>query len=104
MASTVARATRPALPEAQVVGRPAPGVGHAHRAERGMHPGLERGAAQAEVGGTEGHVVPRTVGMNSWSSGSWKTTPTRRRISLRLALVTGSPPTATSPAWGRGCR
>ena len=33
----------------------------------------------------------RTDGMNSWSSGSWKTTPTRRRISIRLASVTGSP-------------
>ena len=29
--------------------------------------------------------------MNSWSSGSWKTTPTRRRISLRFGFSTGSP-------------
>ena len=28
----------------------------------------------------------RTVGMNSWSSGSWKTMPTRRRISRRFVL------------------
>ena len=28
----------------------------------------------------------RTVGMNSWSSGSWKTTPTRRRISVQVVL------------------
>ena len=36
--------------------------------------------------------------MNSWSSGSWKTMPTRRRISGMLSLVTGSPLTATLPA------
>ena len=29
----------------------------------------------------------RTVGMNSWSSGSWNTMPTRRRISARLAFA-----------------
>ena len=28
-----------------------------------------------------------TVGMNSWSSGSWKTIPTRRRISLKCSEV-----------------
>ena len=38
-----------------------------------------------------------TVGMNSWSSGSWKTIPTRRRISRRCSLTTGSPATATVP-------
>ena len=38
--------------------------------------------------------------MNSWSSGSWKTTPTRRRTSWRLAFSTGSPLTATVPAPG----
>ncbi len=36
--------------------------------------------------------------MKSWSSGSWKTTPTRRRISLRFCLSTGIPETLTVPA------
>ena len=40
----------------------------------------------------------RTVGRKSWSSGSWKTRPTRRRTTARLGLVTGVPPTATVPA------
>ena len=35
----------------------------------------------------------RTVGMKSWSSGSWKTMPTRRRISARCRFPTGSPAT-----------
>ena len=39
-----------------------------------------------------------TVGRNSWSSGSWKTIPTRRRISARFGFSTGSPPTVTDPA------
>ena len=38
--------------------------------------------------------------MKSWSSGSWKTTPTRRRISCRLCLTTGSPDTATDAGAG----
>lgn len=39
----------------------------------------------------------RTVGMNSWSSGSWKTMPTRRLISAMFRLSTGSPATVTVP-------
>ena len=38
--------------------------------------------------------------MNSWSSGSWKTMPTRRRISRRLSLATGSPEMVTLPRPG----
>ena len=38
------------------------------------------------------------VGMNNWSSGSWNTTPTRRRISRMFLSSTGSPDTATEPA------
>lgn len=40
----------------------------------------------------------RTVGMNSWSSGSWKTMPTLRRISAMFFAETGSPATVTVPA------
>ena len=60
---------------------PAPrGSLDAHGRERLVDPSLEPRAAQAEVRRAEGHVVG-TVGMKSWSSGSWKTMPTRRRTS-----------------------
>ena len=39
-----------------------------------------------------------TVGMNNWSSGSWKTMPTRRRISTMLVRSTSSPAILTVPA------
>ncbi len=39
----------------------------------------------------------RTVGMKSWSSGSWKTMPTRRRTSAMFRLSTGNPATVTVP-------
>ena len=42
----------------------------------------------------------RTVGMNNWSSGSWNTMPTRRRISRRFSFSTGSPVTVTEPELG----
>ena len=35
--------------------------------------------------------------MKSWSSGSWNTSPTRRRTSWRLAFATGSPITEIRP-------
>ncbi len=38
-----------------------------------------------------------TVGMNSWSSGSWKTIPTLLRIEGRVSLVTGTSPIRTLP-------
>ena len=40
----------------------------------------------------------RTVGMNSWSSGSWKTSPTRDRSSRMSSPPTRSPATSSSPA------
>ena len=40
----------------------------------------------------------RTVPRKSWSSGSWKTIPTRRRISAGSPWPTGRPLTATDPA------
>ncbi len=39
----------------------------------------------------------RTVGMKSWSSGSWKTMPTRRRTSAMCRGPTSSPATVTVP-------
>ena len=42
----------------------------------------------------------RTLPMNSWSSGSWKTIPTRRRISARFSFTTGSPETVDGAAPG----
>ena len=53
-------------------------------------------AAQTEVGRTKSHVFTHR-GMKSWSSGSWKTMPTRRRISAKVALLTGSPAISTVP-------
>ena len=41
-----------------------------------------------------------TVGRKSWSSGSWKTMPTVRRMSGRVPLVTGMPPMSTLPRSG----
>ena len=43
----------------------------------------------------------RTVGMNSWSSGSWNTMPTRRRISARLRLLDRQPADGDGAAAGR---
>ena len=42
-----------------------------------------------------------TVGMKSWSSGSWKIIPTRRLTSGIRSGVSGSSPIRTSPADGR---
>ena len=42
----------------------------------------------------------RTVHMKSWSSGSWNTMPTRRRISPRFGLATVNPPMSTVPLSG----
>ena len=40
----------------------------------------------------------RTVGMNSWSSGSWKTSPTRARRSRTSSWPTRRPATSSSPS------
>ena len=95
MASTVATATRRRWPKLTGggaggrrgppcpprPGRPSPG----RPARRPRRPRLAGPKATSS----------RTVGMNSWSSGSWKTIPTRRRISLRCSVATGRPATAT---------
>jgi hypothetical protein len=44
--------------------------------------------------------LARTVGMNSWSSGSWRTSPTRRR-SAQVRLDDGQAVDADLPADGR---
>ena len=68
------------------------------------HPRLELGAAQPSLAGPKA-TSSRTVGMKSWSSGSWKTMPTRRRTSAGWRLSTGSPATRTVPGTRRrGCR
>ena len=41
-----------------------------------------------------------TVGLNSWSSGSWNTSPTSRRTSRIVGLPTARPATRTSPWLG----
>ena len=88
----------PALAEAEVVRRAVGGVGHADGVER---LGRARAASSAprrpRLAGPNA-TSSRTVGMNSWSSGSWNTMPTRRRISARLARSTASPPTVTDPS------
>ena len=42
----------------------------------------------------------RTVGMNSWSSGSWNTSPTRARSSRTSSRPTSMPATSSSPEPG----
>ena len=86
------------LAEAEVMRRAigegfhADGVERAHaRRRRARPPGRPRFAGPNATSS-------RTVGMKSWSSGSWKTMPTRRRISLRLSFATGRPPTSTARA------
>ena len=43
----------------------------------------------------------KTVGLNSWSSGSWKTIPTSARTRRTVSLSTAIPATRTEPCVGR---
>ena len=43
----------------------------------------------------------KTVGLKSWSSGSWKTRPTSARIRLTLRRSTSVPAIRTEPCVGR---
>ena len=90
----------PALPEAEVVRRAVDVRRPCRRRRAPRRPGRRaRRPRRPRLAGPKA-TSSRTVGMNSWSSGSWKTMATRRRISARLAFVTGSPPTVTVPACG----
>ena len=46
---------------------------------------------RSELTGPEGDVLEDRRRQNSWSSGSWKRSPTSRRTRARLALITGRP-------------
>ena len=50
-----------------------------------VHPRVELVAGSPRFAGPKA-TSSRTVGMNSWSSGSWNTMPTRRRISGRCLV------------------
>ena len=98
------RARWPARPVGAARRTGAAGSGRGRRACR------RRRARRRPVRRSAGPVTPKlagpkatsspTVGMNSWSSGSWKTIPTRRRISRRVAGSTGSPPTLDAAGAG----
>ena len=79
-----------ALAEAQVVGRRSAKASMPTGGERLVHPGFELAARTPKLAGPKA-TSSCTVGMNSWSSGSWKTMPTRWRISRRFGFVTGEP-------------
>ena len=89
-----------ALAEGEVVRRAVGVLRHPDRLERLRAPGARARRRAGRGSSGPKATSSRTVPMNSWSSGSWKTMPTRRRISSRLSLVTGSPETATLPRPG----
>lgn len=81
-ARSPATATLSTLAEAQAARRPVGHVGHAHRGEGLIHPAARASPRRPRLAGPKATSRP-TVGMNSWSSGSWNTMPTRRRTSRR---------------------
>ena len=55
--------------------------------ERRPSPGASSSAPRSPRLAGPNATSSRTVGMKSWSSGSWKTMPTRRRISAQVLLA-----------------
>ena len=99
MASTVAMAAaRFSPPDSRYVGRssrcPAPTSARASDT-RFLTSGSERPWFRGPKA-----TSSNTVGMNSWSSESWKTNPIRRRTSSAVFLDSTVPPTSTDPPDG----
>ena len=100
MASTVATATRRRCPNDRWWGGRAACSSMPTAARAAFTLVSSSGPRRPRLAGPKA-TSSATVGMNSWSSGSWNTIPTRRRISLRCSAATGRPATAILPAPGR---
>ena len=89
------------LAEGEVVRRPVDELGHADHAPARSSPGRRARAPEIPRLVGPNATSARTEPMNSWSSGSWKTMPTRRRISARFGFSTGQSAdlTVPAPAW-----
>ena len=99
MASTVATATRRRCPNDRWCGGRSAWPSMPTAARAPLTRVSSSGPRRPRLAGPKA-TSSATVGMNSWSSGSWKAIPTRRRISLRCSAATGRPATATRPAPG----
>ena len=97
IASTVASGHPPTLAEAEVVGRAVGARGPCRRPPAPRRSAPPSSSPRSPRLAGPNATSSRTVDMNSWSSGSWNTIPTRRRISARFAFSTASPPTVTVP-------
>ena len=87
IASTVATATRRRCPKDRWCGARSANAAMPTARERLVDP-LGPARRRAGRGWPGRRRRPRaTVGMNSWSSGSWKTMPTRRRISAQVGRL-----------------
>ena len=90
IASTVASATRRRCPSDSWCGARSARSRHPHGRERLVHPRVASRRVEPRFSGPKA-TSSRTVGMNSWSSGSWNTSPTRARSSRASPRPTAQP-------------